>query len=37
MLDAGQKVGYGAYILFVEAFNSSGNIRREKLVFYVGD
>lgn len=37
MLDAGQKVGYGAYILFVEAFNTSGNIRREKLVFYVGD
>jgi hypothetical protein len=36
MLDTGKRVGYGAYVLFVEYFNGNGEVRKWKQTFFVG-
>jgi hypothetical protein len=37
ILDAGKRVGYGAYVLYVEYFNGNGEVRKLKQTFFVGD
>jgi hypothetical protein len=36
MLDTGKRVGYGAYVLYVEYFNGNGEVRKWKQTFFVG-
>ena len=36
MLETGKRVGYGAYVLYVEYFNGNGEVRKWKQTFFVG-
>lgn len=37
MLDSGKRVGYGAYVLYVEYFNGNGYVQKMKQAFFVGN